>query len=449
MSLGKMLYLLAVMLMTANCIIADRFGAHNVEQTKLNYGPENATNFAGYVTVNKTRHLFYWFFESRSSPETDPFVLWMTGGPGCSSLVALFYENGPYHISKTGPLTNFTLNPYSWNTAANILFIDQPVGAGYSYADPGDPGVFTEKAMAENMWEFFQNFFVAYPKYSKLQFFIFGESYAGHYVPALSAYIVAANPTAPTVINIQGAAVGNGLVDPLIQYAYYADFALEHQLVKQAEYDVMKAAVKPCQALIKECQQTPLGIVDCENAYVVCNYAEVVPIELTGINLYDVREKCQVPPLCYDFSRLEALAKDSSFMTALGVRGHSWKECNRITEEKLVLAGDWMLQYQQSIPSLLASGGRVMIYAGEDDFICNWLGNVEWTKVMVWPGQAAYNAAPNITWTAKDGSVAGSTVSANNFTFVKVLNAGHMVPMNQPENALDMMLRFIRNQPFD
>jgi cathepsin A (carboxypeptidase C) len=90
-------------------------------------GPETVENFSGYITVNTTRNLFYWFFESRSSPATDPLILWMTGGPGCSGMLALFVENGPYKISSGGSLS---LNPYSWNANANIVFIDQPVGSG-------------------------------------------------------------------------------------------------------------------------------------------------------------------------------------------------------------------------------------------------------------------------------------------------------------------------------
>lgn len=232
---------------------------------------------------------------------------------------------------------------------------------------------------------------------------MFGESYAGHYVPALSAFIVDNNPTARVPINLQGAAVGNGLVDPVIQYGYYAAYAEMHGLVHAAELKLMMAATKPCQALIDTCAQTPLGLALCEEgrgdgraatvaqlvytaptslAYVFCNYAEVMPVELTGINLYDVREKCQVPPLCYDFKRLEALAKDPSFMAALGVTGHpcppckmfakentctkltthppgdgTGAECNRATEMKLVLAGDWMLHYQQDFPKVLQKYG--------------------------------------------------------------------------------------------
>lgn len=109
--------------------------------TGSNIGPEKATNFAGYVGVhNNTRHLFFWFFESRNSPSTDPFVLWMTGGPGCSSLVALFYENGrspvflflfttgiddedrtgPYKLVNVGPLSNWALNKSVARAAAMV-----------------------------------------------------------------------------------------------------------------------------------------------------------------------------------------------------------------------------------------------------------------------------------------------------------------------------------------
>ena len=80
------------------------------------------------MTVNNTRNLFYWFFESRGDPATDPLILWMTGGPGCSGMLALMVENGPYKVTSDGELS---LNPYSWNEKANILFIDQPVGTGF------------------------------------------------------------------------------------------------------------------------------------------------------------------------------------------------------------------------------------------------------------------------------------------------------------------------------
>ena len=156
----------------------------------------------GYVTVNSTRNLFYWFFESRGDPETDPFILWMTGGPGCSGMLALMVENGPYKVGSDGALS---LNPYSWNEKANILFIDQPVGTGFSYdSNPLDLGVTNEKEMASNMFDFFQNWFGQNPKYAKLPFFIAAESYGGHYAPALAHFIQQQNAAAVAApINLQ------------------------------------------------------------------------------------------------------------------------------------------------------------------------------------------------------------------------------------------------------
>eukprot|EP00756_Hemistasia_phaeocysticola_P018278 Hpha_TRINITY_DN15584_c1_g1::TRINITY_DN15584_c1_g1_i1::g.107419::m.107419 len=176
-------------------------------------GPETVTNFAGYVAVNQTRNLFYWFFESRNDPTNDPFVLWMTGGPGCSGQLALFVENGPYKVDSDQKVT---LNPYSWNSKANILYIDQPVGTGFSYdSSSTDLGVTNEAEMAMNMWEFFQGWFKAFPKYASNRFFIAGESYGGHYVPALAHMIQRQNQAkAGLEIKLSGILIGDGLVDP-------------------------------------------------------------------------------------------------------------------------------------------------------------------------------------------------------------------------------------------
>jgi len=133
-------------------------------------------------------------------------------------LIALFEENGPYKIN---PNLSLSINPYSWNNNASVMWVDQPVGAGFSYNKFGDLGVISETEMAEDMYQFLQIFFHSYPHFAKLGFFITGESYAGHYIPALSAYILRKNDNLPAgdiVINQVGLAIGNGLVDPLIQY---------------------------------------------------------------------------------------------------------------------------------------------------------------------------------------------------------------------------------------
>jgi len=151
--------------------------------------PEGVTQHYGYLLANETygAYLFYWLFESQGNPQTDPLVLWLTGGPGCSSELALFFENGPYTVN---PDLSLTPNPYSWNTNANLLYVDQPAGTGFSYAKNTSGYVINEAQVAADFYVFLQNFMKKFPQYASLPFFITGESYGGHYVPAISAYIV-------------------------------------------------------------------------------------------------------------------------------------------------------------------------------------------------------------------------------------------------------------------
>lgn len=132
----------------------------NMESLKLGWGPEKAKQWSGYVTVNKDvtsstndGHLFFWFFESRSKPATDPVIIWFQGGPGCSSMWGLFKETGPYRMRDTSPGwqkdKHAYTDPYSWNANASIIFLDQPVGTGFSYADDEDAYVNTESQVAQ------------------------------------------------------------------------------------------------------------------------------------------------------------------------------------------------------------------------------------------------------------------------------------------------------------
>lgn len=188
-----------------------------------------AKNEAGYIKLpnKKDDHYFYWMFESRSSPTTDPLVVWLTGGPGCSSLMALLTENGPCKVS---PDLTTTLNPHSWNTEANVVWLDQPTDVGYSYGDAEDLD-HDEDNVQENIYWFLQGFLDKHPEFEGRPLFITGESYGGHYIPAAAHYIWLANKANETLqrdtrINLQGIAIGNGLVNPVVQVRFYYGLTL-------------------------------------------------------------------------------------------------------------------------------------------------------------------------------------------------------------------------------
>eukprot|EP01100_Stratorugosa_tubuloviscum_P011253 TRINITY_DN49_c0_g1_i1.p1 TRINITY_DN49_c0_g1~~TRINITY_DN49_c0_g1_i1.p1 ORF type:complete len:439 (-),score=223.98 TRINITY_DN49_c0_g1_i1:129-1445(-) len=397
---------------------------------------DRVKQYSGYITVNETHNLFYWFFESRSNPSTDPFLIWMTGGPGCSSLTALFYENGPCTINSNLTTSN---NPYSWNSNANVLWIDQPTGTGYSY---GLPLVKGEAEVAEDMYDFLQTFLNKHPEYRSNPFYITGESYGGHYVPSVGGRVVTGNRNKDgPLINLKGIAIGNGLTNPEIQYQWYATMAYNNSvgpIVSERVYKQMVDATPKCIDMITDCNN---GFESkCQQAQTYCNLQLVTPVDQTGINIYDIREQCEVPPLCYDFSLVDKFVTQPSVRAYLGVGNNKWHgECNNIVNAQF--SSDWMKQCQQDV-ALVLEEGSALIYAGEDDYICNWMGNKAWTIQLDWPGNAAFNKAVDHPYVVQ-GLEAGIARSASNFTFLQVHSAGHMVPMDQPFNSLAMINNFI------
>jgi cathepsin A (carboxypeptidase C) len=402
--------------------------------------------YSGYLQLgNSSTKYFFWLMESRSAPETDPLVMWLNGGPGCSSMMGMLAENGPCKVSQDGQ--NTTRNPYSWNSKANVMWVDQPAGAGFSTGSY----IHNEQEVGEAMYQFLQAFFKSLPQYQKNEFFVTGESYAGHYVPAITHRIWQGIKNKDGFsINLKGLGIGNGLVDPQVQYKYYAPMAydggkseggsLEKGAMGKTATDLMAAAAKACVAAITECNKNSTA--SCVSAFALCNYGEMVPYELTGLNPYDMRKPCDRAKngmLCYDFSNVQKYLDSSFVQKEIGV-SKPWDSCNHVVN--IGFMPDWMHNYQVLLPEMLADGIRVLVYAGDVDFICNWLGNKHWTLEMEWPNKEAYNAAADKPYTL-NGKEVGRIRTANGFSFVQVYQAGHMVPMDQPEVALDMINNFI------
>ena len=91
--------------------------------------------YSGYLSIGDWKHFYFYYFESRKDAQNDPLIMWINGGPGCSSMMGLFMELGPCRVNEHG---NGTYpNPSSWIEEASVFFLDQPLGVGFSYADKG------------------------------------------------------------------------------------------------------------------------------------------------------------------------------------------------------------------------------------------------------------------------------------------------------------------------
>lgn len=405
------------------------------------YDPKGATveelgHHAGYYQIQHSHdaRMFYFFFESRNRKE-DPVVIWLTGGPGCSSELALFYENGPFKIANN---LSLVWNEYGWDQAANLIFVDQPIGTGFSYSTDRRDIRRDESGVSNDLYDFLQAFFTEHPDFAKNDFYITGESYAGHYIPAFAARVHSGNKAKKGIhINLKGFAIGNGLTYPAVQYKAYPDYALEMGLIKKSSYNVINKMVPLCETAVKLCGTK--GTVSCMTSYLLCNTIFASIRLLTGdTNYYDIRKKCE-GRLCYDFSNMEKFLNQESVKTALGVGNIDFQSCSTTVYQALLV--DWMRNLEVGIPALLEDGIQLFVYAGEYDLICNWLGNSRWVHAMEWNGQQDFVTLPEIPFEV-DGSEAGILKSYGPLSFLKVHDAGHMVPMDQPKAALEMLRRW-------
>jgi len=393
-----------------------------------------------HISGGRDKHYFYWLFEAKHKPRDAPLVLWLTGGPGCSSEVALFTENGPCKVNRDGKST--TANPHSWNNVANIVYVDQPADTGFSYGRGQSDIDNNEAAISEDLYHFMQEFVKRYPQFHKNDLYLWGESYAGHYVPAAARRIMQKNQDHDgEYIAMRGLAIGNGLTAPEVQYQYYPQMAFHSKttpkVVSKNQYKRMERSLSMCIPEIKKCQTKNSA---CSDAYDICNAALIDPVQMSGRDVYDLRRPCGPHPLCGDYSHVTKYLRSDRVKKILGVE-KTWHTCNFNVNGKFQT--DWMKDMSHNIPHLLHNGYRVLIYAGDVDFICNWMGNKAWTLKLDWPGKKEFNKAEDREWQAGDMKPAGWERYYKNFAFVRVHNAGHMVPQDQPVSALKLATSFL------
>ncbi|ANB15612.1 carboxypeptidase C PRC1 [Sugiyamaella lignohabitans] len=260
-------------------------------------GIDSVKQYSGYLDIeDDDKHFFFWFFESRNDPKNDPVVLWINGGPGCSSMTGgLFFELGP---SAIGQDLKPIYNPYSWNSNASVIFLDQPVNVGHSYSSKP---VKTTVAAGKDFYAFLKLFFQQFPEYSTLPFHISGESYAGHYIPAFAREIISNNDDPNRNFNLSSILIGNGITNPLIQDEYFEPMACgkggHPAVLNPDQCQFMRDQWPRCKRLLEVCYQNPTALA-CVPSEIHCGVIKQ-PFRETGLNVYDMRVPCGNSSLCY------------------------------------------------------------------------------------------------------------------------------------------------------
>ncbi|KAI5960387.1 uncharacterized protein KGF55_004679 [Candida pseudojiufengensis] len=409
-------------------------------------GLDTVKQYTGYIDIDSIdHHYFFWFFESRNDPAKDPIVLWLNGGPGCSSSTGLFFELGPSSINST---LQPVYNPYSWNSNASVIFLDQPVGVGYSYYG-GDNEVKNTKTAAKNVYIFLELFFQKFPQFLNNKFHIAGESYAGHYIPSFANEIL---KNADRSFELSSILIGNGITDPLIQSTAYQPMACGQggykPVLTESECEQMEKDLPNCLKLTKLCYKFQNSLT-CVPSQYYCDTKLFQPYAQTGLNPYDIRKSCaEEGGNCYiEMNYMDDYLNLDYVKSAVGASNIDiFTSCDDKVFRNFLLDGDESKPFQQYVAELLNKNIPVLIYAGDKDFICNWLGNYAWVNKLEYNNSEHFANLPLKPWkpSSSKGKIGGQVKNYDIFTFLRIYDAGHMVPFDQPSNALDMLNSWIQ-----
>ncbi|KAF9448461.1 peptidase S10, serine carboxypeptidase [Macrolepiota fuliginosa MF-IS2] len=433
------------------------FPNHRVRVKKTSFCDTTVNVYTGYFDVDAgAKHMFFYFFESRRDPDSDDVMMWINGGPGCSSAMGLLMELGPCSIDMENRSPNGTLwNPYSWNQEANIFFLDQPVGVGFSYADYGETIETTEDA-AKNVHAFISIFFETFPQFAGRRLHLSGESYGGRYLPVFASEVYDQNQIAkkegrPT-LNLQSVLIGNGITD--ISTLYLGRYEVE---CGKASLDVpfqsisacvrMKMALPRCQRHLKGSCIDQFDAIDCRAAVNFCDDELSTSMWDTGRNVYDISKMCE-GDLCYkendvirDYLNLPEIRE------ILGVEiPGNFSACSNLVSRNFNARMDkWAVHTQDYVANLLDRGIRILIYAGTYDWQCNWVANKLWVDKLIWSQSNTYQQESWRDWSV-DGKVAGEARETDLLSFVTIRGAGHMVPHDKPAESLAMVSRWLAGE---
>ncbi|KAL9242219.1 hypothetical protein vseg_016240 [Gypsophila vaccaria] len=453
-NLSYALQLLLLIIITTHTVLTaststDELTQQNLDRIKYLPGLNVDVGFAqysGYVTVNQEfgRSLFYWFIEAVNDPASKPLLLWLNGGPGCSSIAyGQSEELGPFHIKKDGK--TLFLNPHSWNKVANILFLDAPVGVGFSYSNTtADLTSNGDKRTAQDSLKFLLEWFERFPQYKGRDFYIAGESYGGHYVPQLSQAVVRHNlKNNDKTIALKGFMVGNALTDDFHDHLGLFQFMWSAGLISDETYKLLNVfcdfdsfihSSDKCDQM-QDIAQKEMGNIDPYSIYTPACTANFTMAKLWKRprmgRISEAYDPCTESHSVVYFNQVEV-------QKALHVNPHfapaNWETCSTVVNTHWKDSPRSVLDVYRE---LIKAGLRIWMFSGDTDAVIPVTSTRYSIDALKLPTVKNWHA-----W-YDDGQVGGWTQEYKGLTFVVVRGAGHEVPLHRPKLALTLAKSFL------
>ncbi|XP_069849338.1 retinoid-inducible serine carboxypeptidase isoform X1 [Dipodomys merriami] len=417
----------------------------------IDWPTEEGKEVWDYVTVRKDAHMFWWLYYSTNPCKNFselPLVMWLQGGPGGSS-------TGFGNFEEIGPLSsNLKPRNTTWLQSASLLFVDNPVGTGFSYVNESNAYAKDLATVASDMMVLLKAFFSSHKEFQTVPFYIFSESYGGKMAAGISLELYKAVQQGTIKCNFSGVALGDSWISPVDSVMSWGPYLYSMSLLDDKGLaEVYNVAERVLDAINKE---------QYKEATQLWEEAEMVIEKNTdGVNFYNILTKST--PTSAMESGLEFLRSHLVRLCQRHVRhlegdtlsqlmnGPIRKKLKIIPEDIswgaqspkvfMNMEEDFMKPVVSIVDELLEAGVNVTVYNGQLDLIVDTMGQEAWLRKLTWPGLSKFS---QLKWKALYSNPKSLETSAfvkayKNLAFYWILRAGHMVPSDQGDMALKMM----------
>uniref|UniRef100_A0A0B7AEP5 Carboxypeptidase n=1 Tax=Arion vulgaris TaxID=1028688 RepID=A0A0B7AEP5_9EUPU len=387
---------------------------------------------AGYITVDRQlgNHLFFWHFPSQQNPEA-PLLMWLNGGPAVSSMMGLFWKHGPLKVNSDRYDGSYSFRNHTWVGPFSVVYVDNPVGTGYSFSDKGENGYkLTQAGYTHDLYNFVLQFFKLFSEYKTRRFYIGGQSYAGKYVPALAHRIHTQRHSETADVPLAGILLGGPYFDPPTESVAFFDYLYAVGAISYADMNRHKAKVKDMyQTFLKG------GFVKDTFSDLFTDLVLLKELPLPSLDNY-------VTGKAAGYEKVKAVMTSTGIRKAVHVaRGRPFFASNDNLSERY--GPDVFVSTKPQI-AVIMNNYKVLIYNGDFDVVVS-SAMIEAALMSTnWSLQEEYNNTHRQIW--KTGNrLNGFFSHTGQFCRVVVHGAGHQTPYDMPDTSLEMVTSFLNH----
>lgn len=384
----------------------------------------------------------FWMFQPDVQKVPETIVLWLNGGPGCSSfncgvmmehspVTQPLHEAGYCCIKTSTPKLGY--NEHTWTKVTTMLYVEHPIGTGFSY---GQPLPETEAEASADLDAFLQNFFNVFTELKSYKFYVFGESYAGMFVPSVTHYLHFTNKeNLPGRFNIPiaGAAIGNGWMNGKVQGPATIDYSWWHGLIDKPTRDALHTEWNNCMLERGKSYEKEPPPFHPFNVQDDCGTMWGILQAAGNPNAYDITtwdpNVDQITFTSEAFYNREDVRMALHAPMNITWHGCRWGEGRRRLASRqlhLYMEFDQPMSVVPYVGQLVDDGVPILVYNGDRDMTTNMVGSELILNEMDWSGKDEWLNATRGLWRVNDAN-AGWAKQHKALTFLVVYNSGHMV----------------------